>query len=193
MKTTKSKLSLIFLLFAFSFASNAQQMANQLFIHNIKNNSYYKVVAFQPYAILTDNNEVLKGYFDAVYDETFFFATKDSVYLFKTENIKGVFETAGISGNLRNYSKGGNTALQVGGVTMITLGALFLPGTIVALSEEINAGIVLTIFTSGLIGGGIAMLNTVSKRKSKIQKDNIDFEDMLRKSKNQLRIIKSPL
>ncbi len=192
MKNFHAKLFLSFILIVFSFTSSAQQLANQLFIHNTKNNSYQKVIAFQPYAVLTDNNEVLKGYFDAVYDETFLFATKDSVYVLKPENIKGVVETAGISGNPNNFSRGGTTALQVGGVTMLTLGALFLPATIVALTEEVSAGVILTAFTGGLIGGGIAMLNTVSKRKNNIQ-NTVAPEEMLRNSKNQLRIIQSPL
>ncbi len=192
MKIFQLKLHLIIALIVLSCASNAQQLVNQLFIHNIKNNSYQKVIAFQPYAVFTDNNEILKGYFDAVYDESFLFATKDSVFVLKTENIKGVVETAGISGNPNNYSKGGSTALQAGGITMVTLGALFLPATIVALTEEISAGVILTVFTGGLIGGGIAMLNTVSKRKNNIQ-STVSLEEMLRNSKNQLRIIKSPL
>jgi hypothetical protein len=191
-KIFQLKLHLIIALIVLSCASNAQQLVNQLFIHNIKNNSYQKVIAFQPYAVFTDNNEILKGYFDAVYDESFLFATKDSVFVLKTENIKGVVETAGISGNPNNYSKGGSTALQAGGITMVTLGALFLPATIVALTEEISAGVILTVFTGGLIGGGIAMLNTVSKRKNNIQ-STVSLEEMLRNSKNQLRIIKSPL
>lgn len=192
MKTFQFKMHLILTLIVLSFASNAQQLVNQLFIHNTKNNSYHKVVAFQPYAVLTVNNEVLKGYFDAVYDETFLFATKDSVYVLKPENIKGVVETAGVSGNPNNYSKGGSTALQAGGITMVTLGALFLPGTIVALTEEISAGVILTVITGGLVGGGIAMISSASKRKNNIQ-SMVAPDEMLRNSKNRLRIIKSPM
>lgn len=192
MKNFHTKLILSIVLIVFSFTSNAQQLANQLFIHNTKNNSYQKVVAFQPYAVLLQNNEVLKGYFDAVYDETFLFATKDSVYVLKPEDVTGVVETAGFSGNPKNYSKGSNSALQAGGITMITLGALFLPATIVSITEEIGFGVILTAFTGGLIGGGIAMLNTASKRKNNIQ-STVAPEEMLRNSKNQLRIIKSPL
>lgn len=192
MKNFHVKLPVLFILIVCSFILNAQQLVNQLFIHNIKNNSYQKVVAFQPYAVLTEHNEVLKGYFDAVYDETFLFATKDSVYVLKPENIKGVVETGGISGGSNNNSKGGSSALQVGGITMVTLGAIFLPGTIVALTEEISAGAILAVFTGGLIGGGIAMISSASKRKNNIQ-STVNPEEMLRNSKKQLRIIKSPL
>lgn len=191
MKIFQSKLTLILILIAISFASNAQQMSNQLFIHNIKNNSYYKVVAFQPYAILTDNNEVLKGYFDAVYDETFLFATKDSVYVLKPDNIKGVAETDGYRGNPNSTSQRGNSALHSGGAVLITIGAILLPGTLVALFEDVSAGVVLTAITGGLIGGGIAMINTASKRKKSSQTTPPD--ETLRNNKNQLRIIKSPL
>jgi hypothetical protein len=190
-KIIKLKLPLVITLIVFSFALKAQHLANKLYIHNAKNNSYENAVAFQPYAVLTNNNEILKGYFDAVYDETFLFATKDSLYVLKPDNIKGVVQIAGIGGNPNNYSKGGNIGLQVGGIAMITLGALFLPATIVTLTEGIGGG-ALALITGGLIGGGIAMVSTASKRRKNLE--NIDTpEETLRNSKNQLRIIKSPL
>lgn len=191
MKIFQSKLSLILILIAFTFASNAQQMTNQLFIHNIKNNSYYKVIAFQPYAILTDNNEVLRGYFDAVYDETFLFATKDSVYVLKPDNIKGVAETDGYRGNPNSTSQKSNSALHSGGAVLITIGTIMLPSALIAIFDNVSAGVVLTAITGGLIGGGIAMINTASKRKKSSQTSAP--AETLRNNKNQLRIIKSPL
>ncbi len=193
MKTFHAKWLYAILLIGFAFSANAQHMANQLFIHDTKNNSYIKVVEFQAYAVLLNDTGLLKGYFDAVYDNTFLFATKDSVYLLSPEQIRGIIEISSFSNkSIINYSKPGNVALQAGGITLVTLGALFLPGTIALLIEETGAGAILAAFTGGMLAGGIAMINSSSKKRRETQ-NNLSPEDAARTNHNQLRIIKSPL
>lgn len=193
MKTLHAKWLCVILFVGFFFPANAQHMANQLFIHDIKNNSYKKVIEFQAYAVLLNDTGLLKGYFDAVYDNSFLFATKDSVYTLLPEQIRGITEISSFSNKgLVNYSKPGNIALQAGGITLVTLGALFLPGTIVLLIEETGAGAILAAFTGGMLAGGTAMINSSSKRRKETQ-NNASPEDAVRINHNQLRIIKSPL
>jgi hypothetical protein len=183
--------SFIFIL-AFTLPSNAQHLADQLFIYDIKNNSYEKVKPFRPYFILVNDTGVLKGYFDAVYDDNFLFATRDSVYLINPENIKGIIEDYGFNGNSSNYSKSGGPGLQVGGIILVTIGAILLPGTLVTLFSDVGPGLVFSAFTGGILTGGIVMLNSASKRKRTSQ-SGFSSEELLRKSKNKLRILKSPL
>lgn len=193
MKTFHAKWLCSALIICFAFSVNAQHLANQLFIHDIKNNSYKKVVEFQAYAVLLNDTGMLKGYFDAVYDNTFLFATKDSVYVLLPEQIKGIAEISGFGNNgIINYSKSGNAALQAGGITLVTLGALLLPGTIALLIDDTGAGAVLSAFTGGMLAGGITMINSASKRRKETQ-NYLSPEEAVRINHNQLRIIKSPL
>jgi len=193
MKLTHVKWPLSILFICFIFSLNAQHLANQLFIHDIRNNSYKKVIEFQAYAVLVNDTGIVKGYFDAVYDNTFLFATKDSVFVLSPEQIKGIVEISNFGNNgMINYSKSGTIALQAGGITLVTLGGLFLPGTIVLLIEETGAGAILSAFTGGLLAGGIAMINNASKRRKGVQ-NSISPEETIRVVNNQLRIIKSPL
>lgn len=193
MKATLVKwlFSFIFI-YAYTLSSNAQNLANQLFVFDIKNNSYQKVIPFRPYVILVNDTGLLKGYFDAVYDENFLFATRDSVYLINPENVKGIIESDGFNGNSKNSSKSDGTLLQVGGAALVTLGALLLPATLVTLFSEVGPGLVFSAFTGGILTGGIVMINSGSKIKGNYQ-SRFSTEEFLQKSKNKLRIIKSPL
>lgn len=183
--------SFIFII-VFGLSSNAQHLANQLFIYDLKNNSYEKVKPFRQYFILVNDTGVIKGYFDAVYDDNFLFATRDSVYLINPENIKGVIEGYGFNGNSSNYSKSGGPGLQVGGIILVTIGAILLPGTLVTLLSDVGPGLVFSAFTGGILTGGIAMLNSASKRKRTSQ-SGFSSEELLRKRNTKLRILKSPL
>jgi hypothetical protein len=120
------------------------------------------------------------------------FATKDSVYLINPENVKGIIESYGFNGNSRNYSKSDGTLLQVGGAALVTLGALLLPATLVTLFNEVGPGLVFSAFTGGILTGGIVMINSGSKIKGNYQ-SSFSTKEFLQKSKNKLRIIKSPL
>jgi hypothetical protein len=193
MKATLVKWLFSFIIiYTYTLSSNAQNLANQLFVFDIKNNSYQKVIPFRPYVILVNDTGLLKGYFDAVYDDNFLFATRDSVYLINPDNVKGVIESYGFNGNSRNYSKSDGTLLQVGGAALVTLGTLLLPATLITLFNEVGPGLVFSAFTGGILTGGIVMINSGSKIKSNYQ-SSFSSEEFLRKSKNKLRIIKSPL
>lgn len=131
----------------------AQQTRYSLFIYNRLHNSYEAVVANKPYAIVVNDTATYKGYFDAVYENNFFFATKDSVYLLQPQEIKSVMRIRDFSSDQGMLTFGQRmaeyTCIGISSVSTF----IFLPASLALLKEDVSAGLILGAISATLAVG----------------------------------------
>lgn len=168
--------------------AQAQQARYKLLIHNKTHNSYWQVKANKPYQIWLNDTVNLKGYFDEVNEQDFYFVTKDSTYLIKPESVNYLAQISGF-GSKAFYVKDGSTTKLVFGVIASTLGSLiFIPSAIASFEDSeylIGAGVSAAITATGIL------LIKASNVQNNIVSPTYHLRDF--KEPLKLRIVKSTM
>ncbi len=147
--------------------ASAQTPSYNLYINNKTHNSYDQVKANQPYQIWLKDTASLKGYFDAVYENTFLFVTKDSTYVLRPDEVHFLAPISGF-GNNSTYVNNNKTLNLVSGVTLTTIGSIGVLISLGLLSESASAGAISAIISGAILTGGIALINASNSIKSKV-------------------------
>ena len=150
----------------FSLYASAQSKYN-LYINNKIHNSYDMVKANQPYQIWLKDTASLKGYFDAVYENTFLFVTKDSTYVLRPDEVNFLAAISGF-GNNSSYVNNNKTLKLASGVTLTTIGSIGVLISLGVLSQDAAAGAISAIISGTILTGGISLINASNSIKSKV-------------------------
>lgn len=151
----------------FSLYVSAQKQSYSLYINNKIHNSYDQVKANQPYQIWLKDTASLKGYFDAVYENTFLFVTKDSTYVLQPEEVNFVAAISGF-GNNSSYINNNKGLKLASGVTLTTIGSIGVLISLGILSQDASAGAISAIISGTILTSGIALINASNNIKSKV-------------------------
>ncbi len=157
-------------------------------IYNKVHNSYEQVEDNKPYQIWVSDTFNLKGYFDEVSEHTFAFVTRDSTYIFRPGDIHYMVRISGFS-DKAIYTFSNQTGKVILGSSMVTVGSVFLvPFAIASIFEP--TALIPTAISAIVIGGGMAVLKSVNKSKSRVGNS---YELLPNKGVLKLRIVKSTM
>lgn len=156
----------LFGLFLSVYAS-AQKQTYKLYINTKIHNSYDEVKANQPYQVWLKDTISLKGYFDAVYENTFLFVTKDSTYVLHPEEVNFLAPISGFGTN-STYLNNNKGLKLAAGVTLCTLGGVAVLISLGILSEDVSAGAISAIISGAILTSGIALINASNNINGKV-------------------------
>lgn len=171
---------LFFLLVCFAVKNSFAQSAYRAFVYDSKHGAYEECAPNEPYAIVTKDSILKRGYIIPFSDKEFLFAGN-----FKTDTIALAdviyFGYSNISQG--NYSVG----KKVGGYLLVTVGSLITLTAFAALMDgEEGVGAAIAILGIPLVVSGAVLLNAGYKNSTK-QNSN------LASKRYQLRLLKSAL